>query len=218
MVFFSYFYSKGQPPQTRIVYKGKIKVENKDELKEIVDGCIRGKRKYQKRLFERYYGKMMTVCYRYAKDQDEAQDIVQNGFIKVFKKLDVYNFEGSLEGWIRRIMVNTAIDQIRKNKRDPFLIEDEQRVQDAEEEIPFSVEEDEFYTKLKAETAIQAISELSPAYRMVFNMYVIEGFTHKEIADYLDISEGTSKSNLAKAKQKLRKQLTAQFAHLNENE
>ena len=193
-------------------------MENKDELKEIVDGCIRGKRKYQKRLFERYYGKMMAVCYRYAKDQDEAQDIVQNGFIKVFKKLDVYNFEGSLEGWIRRIMVNTAIDQIRKNKRDPFLIEDEQRVQDAEEEIPFSVEEDEFYAKLKAETAIQAISELSPAYRMVFNMYVIEGFTHKEIADYLDISEGTSKSNLAKAKQKLRKQLTAQFAHLNENE
>ncbi len=194
------------------------KVENKEELQEIVDGCIRGKRKFQKRLFEKYYGKMMAICYRYAKDSDEAQDMVQNGFIKVFKKLDVYNFEGSLEGWIRRIMVNTAIDQIRKNKRNPFLIEDEERVQNVEEDVPFSTEEDEFYSKLKAKTAIKAISELSPAYRMVFNMYVIEGFTHKEIADYLGISEGTSKSNLAKAKQKLRAQLTVKFANLNENE
>ncbi len=194
------------------------KVENKEELQEIVDGCIRGKRKFQKKLFEKYYGKMMAICYRYAKDSDEAQDMVQNGFIKVFKKLDVYNFEGSLEGWIRRIMVNTAIDQIRKNKRNPFLIEDEERVQNVEEDVPFSTEEDEFYSKLKAKTAIKAISELSPAYRMVFNMYVIEGFTHKEIADYLGISEGTSKSNLAKAKQKLRAQLTVKFANLNENE
>jgi RNA polymerase sigma-70 factor (ECF subfamily) len=194
------------------------KVENKEELQEIVDGCIRGKRKFQKRLFEKYYGKMMAICYRYAKDSDEAQDMVQNGFIKVFKKLDVYNFEGSLEGWIRRIMVNTAIDQIRKNKRNPFLIEDEDRVQNIEEDVPFSTEEDEFYSKLKAKTAIKAISELSPAYRMVFNMYVIEGFTHKEIADYLGISEGTSKSNLAKAKQKLRAQLTLKFANLNEHE
>jgi len=193
-------------------------VENKEELREIVDGCIRGKRKFQKQLFEMYYGKMMAICYRYAKDTDEAQDMVQNGFIKVFKKLDVYNFEGSLEGWIRRIMVNTAIDQIRKNKRDPFLIEDEERIQNIEEEAPYSAHEDEYFTKLKAETAIKAISNLSPAYRMVFNMYVIEGFTHKEIAEYLGISEGTSKSNLAKAKQKLRAQLTAKFAHLGENE
>lgn len=151
---------------------------------------------------------------RYAKDKDEAQDMVQNGFIKIFKKLDVYNFEGSLEGWIRRIMVNTAIDQIRKNKRDPFSIEDEQRVQDVEDDVPFS-EEDDFYTKIKAEAAIKAISELSPAYRTVFNMYVIEGFTHKEIADYLGISEGTSKSNLAKAKQKLKSALTVTFEQRN---
>ena len=84
---------------------------------------------------------------RYAKNQDEAQDMVQNGFIKIFKKLDVYNFEGSLEGWIRRIMVNTAIDQIRKNKRDPFSIEDDQRVKNIEEDVPFS-EEDEQETKI----------------------------------------------------------------------
>ncbi len=193
-------------------------MENNNELREIVDGCIRGKRAYQKKLFEMFYGKMMGICYRYAKDKDEAQDMVQNGFIKVFKKLDVYNFDGSLEGWIRRIMVNTAIDQIRKNKREPFLMDDETRVQNEEEEIPFAEEEMEFDTKLKAETAIKAISELSPAYRTVFNMYVMEGFTHKEVAKYLGISEGTSKSNLAKAKQKLRAKLSVQFAKLEENE
>ncbi|MCG8573762.1 MAG: RNA polymerase sigma factor [Flavobacteriales bacterium] len=187
-------------------------METQQELRKIVDGCIKGKRKYQKRLFEMFYGKMMAVCMRYAKDQDEAQDMVQIGFIKIFKKLDVYNFEGSLEGWIRRIMVNTAIDQIRKNKRDPFSIEDEQRVQNIEEDVPFSQEDDQDI-KIKAETAIKAISQLSPAYRTVFNMYVMEGFTHKEIADYLGISEGTSKSNLAKAKQKLRAELSLKFEH-----
>lgn len=185
-------------------------MKSKEELQIIVSGCIKGKRKYQKQLFEMYYGKMMGVCMRYAKNQDEAQDMVQNGFIKIFKKLDVYNFEGSLEGWIRRIMVNTAIDQIRKNKRDPFSIEDDQRVKNIEEDVPFS-EEDEQETKIQAEEAIKAISNLSPAYRTVFNMYVIEGFTHKEIAEYLGISEGTSKSNLAKAKQKLKAELSLKF-------
>jgi RNA polymerase sigma-70 factor (ECF subfamily) len=135
---------------------------------------------------------------RYAKDRDEAQDMVQNGFIKIFNKLDVYNFEGSLEGWIRRIMINTAIDQIRKNKRDPFSIEDDSRIQNLEEDIPFADDEDHD-VKIKAETAIKAISALSPAYRTVFNLYVIEGMSHKEIAEYLGISEGTSKSNLSKS-------------------
>lgn len=187
-------------------------METQQKLQIIVEGCIKGKRKYQKQLFEMFYGKMMAVCMRYAKDQDEAQDMVQIGFIKIFKKLDVYNFEGSLEGWIRRIMVNTAIDQIRKNKRDPFSIEDDQRIQNIEEDVPFS-QEDEEDIKIKAEAAIAAISRLSPAYRTVFNMYVMEGFTHKEIADYLGISEGTSKSNLAKAKQKLRSELSMKMEH-----
>lgn len=187
-------------------------MKTKDELQKIVEGCIKGKRKYQKQLFELFYGKMLGVCMRYARDRDEAQDMVQNGFIKIFKKLDVYNFEGSLEGWIRRIMVNTAIDKIRKNKRDPFSIEDDHRIQNIEKEVPFLDEEDEYETKIKAEVAIKAISNLSPAYRTVFNMYVIEGFTHKEIADYLGVSEGTSKSNLAKAKQKLKAELSEKFA------
>ena len=183
-------------------------MENKQELKIIVEGCVKGKRKYQKRLFELFYGKMMSVCMRYARDNDEAKDMLQNGFIKVYAKLDIYNFSGSLEGWIRRIMVNTAIDQIRKNKRDPFSIEDDARIQNLEEEVPFDNEENQQETSIQAEKAIKAISELSPAYRTVFNLYVMEGFTHKEIAEYLEISEGTSKSNLAKAKQKLRTMLS----------
>ena len=180
-------------------------METKQELQKIVEGCVKGKRKHQQKLFELFYGKMTGVCLRYAKDSDEAKDMVQNGFIKVFAKLDVYNFTGSLEGWIRRIMVNTAIDQIRKNKRDPFSIEDDSRFKNLEDDDPFEKQEIQMETSIKAELAIKAISELSPAYKTVFNLYVIEGYTHKEIANHLNISEGTSKSNLAKAKQKLRK-------------
>ncbi|MGV6861398.1 MAG: RNA polymerase sigma factor [Putridiphycobacter sp.] len=182
-------------------------METNKELQIIVEGCVKGKRKYQKMLFERFYGKMLGVCMRYAKDPDEAKDMAQNGFIKVYKKLDVYNFQGSLEGWIRRIMVNTAIDQIRKNKRDPFQLDDSIPVEDEQVEVPFESEEQETEIKIKAEKALAAINNLSTGYKTVFNLYVIEGYSHKEIADYLGISEGTSKSNLAKAKQKLREQL-----------
>ncbi len=109
-------------------------------------------------------------------------------------------------------MVNTAIDQIRKNKRDPFSIEDDSRIQNMEEDVPFA-EDDDQELKIKAEVAIKAISGLSPAYRTVFNLYVMEGMSHKEIAEYLGISEGTSKSNLAKAKMKLKEELTLKFEH-----
>ena len=183
-------------------------VETKQELQKIIEGCVKNKRKYQKKLFDLYYGKMLGVCMRYAKNPDEAKDMVQNGFIKVFKKLEVYNFTGSLEGWIRRIMVNTAIDQIRKNKKDPFQLNEEMQISNLEENVPFEAQEAETEVKIKAENAIKAISELSAGYRTVFNLFVIEGYSHKEIADYLGISEGTSKSNLAKAKQKLRQKLS----------
>ena len=173
-------------------------------LDDIVKSCVKGDRKAQKELYEMFYSKMMGVCYRYTNNAEDARDILQDGFVKVYSNLKKYNFKGSLEGWIRRIMVNTAIDQIRKNKRDPFSIEDDARIQNIEEEIPFEVEESNSETLIKAEKAVKAIGELSPAYKMVFNLYVIEGYTHKEIAEYLGISEGTSKSNLAKAKLRLR--------------
>ena len=183
---------------------------SENELNTIVKGCIAGNRKDQQQLFKCFFGKMMVVCMRYTRDRDTAQDILQDGFIKAFEKMADFTFTGSFEGWLRRIMVNTAIDQLRKNKRDPFAIEDDHRIQNIEEEIPFS-DEDSEDIKIKAEVAIKAISKLSPAYRTVFNMYVVEGFTHKEIAEYLGISEGTSKSNLAKAKLKLKTELLVKF-------
>lgn len=181
------------------------------QLKEIIEGCIRGKRKYQERLFKLYYGKMLTVCNRYMYDQDSAQEIVQVGFIKIFDKLASYDFNGSFEGWMRRIMANTAIDAIRKAKKDPFLAEDEARsfVDNAPE--PFEKEEYLEITGLKAEIALKAIQQLSPAYQAVFSLYVFENQTHKEIGEILGISEGTSKSNLAKAKAKLKAILENEF-------
>lgn len=189
-------------------------MENQQELQNIIQGCIKGKRKYQQQLFEKYYGKMMGVCMRYARDQDEAQDMVQNGFIKVFEKLSVFNFTGSFEGWVRRIMVNTSIDLIRKNKKNTYAIENEADIV-SDEENGIILEEDINELNFKASKAIEAISNLSAGYKVVFNLYVIEGYTHKEIADFLGISEGTSKSNLAKAKQKLRAYLSAEKVEYN---
>ncbi len=189
-------------------------MENSKELQNIIEGCVKGKRKYQKQLFEKYYGKMKGVCMRYARDEDEAQDMVQNGFIKVFDKLSVYNFTGSFEGWVRRIMVNTAIDFIRKHKKNTYSLEDENSLtSDTEDGIILDEELSE--VNFKAKKAVEAIGKLSAGYKMVFNLYVMEGYTHKEIAEYLDISEGTSKSNLAKAKQKLRALLGAEKIEYN---
>ena len=151
---------------------------------------------------------------RYARDEDEAQDMVQNGFIKVFDKLEVYNFTGSFEGWVRRIMVNTAIDFIRKHKNKTYSLEDDASIV-GESEDGIVLEEEVSELNFKAEKAIEAISRLSAGYKMVFNLYVMEGYTHKEIAEYVGISEGTSKSNLAKAKQKLRALLSAEKIEYN---
>jgi RNA polymerase sigma-70 factor (ECF subfamily) len=139
---------------------------------------------------------------RYAKDRDEAKDILQDGFIKVFQSLEKFNREGSLEGWIRRIVVNTAIDRIRKDKRSLVMSNSEDLLDEGvQDEV---IEEDE-KMNLNMKDVIIAMQDLSPGYKAVFNLYVMEDMTHKEIAEHLGISEGTSKSNLAKAKLNLRK-------------
>jgi RNA polymerase sigma-70 factor (ECF subfamily) len=139
---------------------------------------------------------------RYAKDRDEAKDILQDGFIKVFQSLEKFNREGSLEGWIRRIVVNTAIDRIRKDKRSLVMSHSEDLLDEGvQDEV---IEEDE-KMNLNMKDVIRAMQDLSPGYKAVFNLYVMEDMTHKEIAEHLGISEGTSKSNLAKAKLNLRK-------------
>jgi RNA polymerase sigma-70 factor (ECF subfamily) len=190
----------------------KQKVEN-DQLKELIQRCAKHDRTAQEQLFKLFYGKMMGVCLRYTKDRDRAQEVVQESFIKIFDKLEEFDFKGSFEGWVRRIMVNASIDAIRKRNRQPFSTGEEYVFNDS-----YSVQEhnfDEDITKIKAEHAMEAIQQLSPAYQTVFNLYVIENYSHKEIAQILGISEGTSKSNLAKAKQNLRKVLSEKFVKID---
>lgn len=178
-----------------------------DQLKDIIEGCIRGERASQKALFEEFYGSMLGICMRYTKDKDRAQEVVQEGFIKVFDKLAEFDFTGSFSGWMRRIMVNTSIDAIRKRQRSAVLT-DEDFILEAGSFYEQEDDNDEYLTKLKAKEALEAVQRLSPAYQTVFNLYVIENYSHAEIAQILGITEGSSKSNLAKAKMNLRKMLT----------
>ena len=176
----------------------------------LIDGCLREDRKAQQRIYELFYGKMMAVCLRYTKNTDQAKDILQDGFIKVFRSIDKFNREGSLEGWIRRIMVNTAIDHFRRTKNAYLLLGEERSIEDfgdQDDEDVLAEEADEEELELKPADVINAMQKLTPAYRTVFNLYVFEEMTHKEIADALGINIGTSKSNLAKAKHNLKKLL-----------
>lgn len=172
------------------------------ELKSIIEGCLRNEHKSQYQLYQMFYSNMTSVCMRYCKDREEANDMVQEGFIKVFKNLTRYEFKGSFEGWMRRIFVNNAIDNIRRKKKDHLLLgEDEKMDAFAEFDLdPFEKDEE-----LDPKMVMEAIQKLTPAYKAVFSLYVIEEYSHKEIAEMLNISVGTSKSNLAKAKQNLRK-------------
>lgn len=190
-------------------------MKNVEKLKEIVNGCLNDDRRSQEALFKMFYGKMLAVCSRYISDPDTAQEVLQEGFIKVFDKLEVFDFKGSFEGWVRRIIVNTAIDSIRKSKRAPILKEKDT---DFKVDSMDHIEENETIelTELKASIAMKAIEKLSPGYRTVFNLFVIEEYSHKEIAEILGISEGTSKSNLSKAKLNLKRILTEEFSNLEE--
>jgi RNA polymerase sigma-70 factor, ECF subfamily len=185
-------------------------LEQQDNLKQIVEGCLRGERRSQERLFSMFYGKMMAVSMRYIGERDSAQEVLQVSFLKVFDKLEHFDFSGSLEGWIRRIVSNTAIDHIRKAKKDPFLSDQDNDFKSMASD-PMQEQEILEHTQLKAKLAHEAIARLSPAYRTVFNLYVMEERSHKEIAEMLGISEGTSKSNLAKAKMNLQRLLKEQF-------
>lgn len=159
---------------------------------DLIEGCIQGDRKMQYELYQRFAPKMYGVCLRYATNAEEAEDVLQEGFIKVFKKLESFRSEGSFEGWIRRIFVNTAIEQFRRKS---YLQPITEREEATVEGKYLSV-----LDNLAERDIIGLVQQLSPGYRTVFNMYVVEGYTHREIADALGISEGTSKSQLSRAK------------------
>jgi RNA polymerase sigma-70 factor (ECF subfamily) len=159
---------------------------------DLIDGCIRGDRRIQKELYNRYAPKMYGVCLRYADNAAEAEDVLQEGFVKVFNKIGSFRREGSFEGWVRRIFVNTAIEHYRKRiQLQPIGDFEENTIEGKYLSVLDSMAEKDI---------IQLVQQLSPGYRTVFNMYVVEGYSHKQIAEILGISEGTSKSQLSRAK------------------
>ncbi len=160
--------------------------------KELIKACISGDRKSQRDLFELYAPKMMSVCRRYARHQLEAQDMMQEGFIKMFMNLEKFQFEGSFEGWVRRIMVNTALKKVSKKSFSHERIGIDETY---EGKIDASI-----ISELNAEQLLEMVSQLPEGYRIVFNMYVLEGFSHKEIGAKLGIGESTSRSQLVKAR------------------
>jgi RNA polymerase sigma-70 factor (ECF subfamily) len=172
------------------------------KAKQLVEACIKGERKSQQKFYQTFYGKMLSVCMRYADNREEAKDILHDGFIKVFANLSDFGFKGSLEGWVKRIVTNTAIDAVRKKKN--FLVElEENKNYDGQVDDFDDNKEYEHFNQLKVEIIMQLIQKLSPMYKMVFNLYVFEELTHKEISEQLNINIGTSKSNFAKARRNL---------------
>lgn len=151
----------------------------------------------QKLLYDRFSSKMYGVCLRYTENNEDANDVMQEGFIKVYKSLSKFRAEGSFEGWIRRIFINTSIEHYRKKVKLYKVTEvQENTIEDPEVDVLDS---------LATKDILNIVNELSPGYKQVFNMHVVEGYSHKEIADLLGITEGTSKSQLARAKAVLKK-------------
>jgi len=153
---------------------------------------------------------MKAVCMRYTRDSDQAMDVLQEGFLKVFNNLEKYTGVGTFEGWMRRIMVNLSIDRFRKLKHDLVLLREQDDIEhlqgDVNDDSDDSDENEEIYD-ITPEQIIDAMQQLTPAYRTVFNLYVYEDYTHQDIAEALGISVGTSKSNYAKAKKNMKKLL-----------
>lgn len=165
----------------------------------MLEGCRRGDRNSQRQLYEKYFETMYWVCYRYLKDQTVAEDVVHDGFMKVYRNIKKYAGNGSFEGWMKRLMVNCCLDYLRKQKRIPHQVEIDQA---------YGYEVDaEVVEGLQAEYILELVNDLAPIHRTVFNLNVIEGYPHKEIARLLDIKDSTSRAYLTEAKKILRKQL-----------
>ncbi len=159
---------------------------------ELIQGCVKNDRASQKRLFETYAGKFMAIAKRYMKEDMSAEDVLMEGFCKIYNNIKSFKGEGSFEGWMRRIIVNTALNKIRKDKREML---------DYQEELTDKKGVEMMYVETMSANDMMAVIEKMPlGYRTVFNMFAIDGFSHKEIATELGIDEGTSRSQLAKAR------------------
>ncbi|WP_026461391.1 RNA polymerase sigma factor [Adhaeribacter aquaticus] len=168
---------------------------------ELIEGCQNRDRQSQSKLYSLLAPKMLVVCLRYTKSREEAEEVLQKGFLIVFQKISLFRFEGSLEGWVRKIMVNCALQEVRA--KSPMQYQTLQTLPDIEDK-------EYILPEISAKELIALIQKLPPMYRAVFNLYVFEGMKHKEIASLLNISEGTSKSNLSDAKKILQKTVMRQ--------
>lgn len=178
---------------------GKVSLNSPSELIRVVEACRDNNRLAQKKLYQHFYGYGMSIAFRYVNNREDAVEILNTAFVKIFKNLDSYDLDKPLKPWLRRILVNTAIDFLRVRKR----IEESRDI----ETVPEPGMSESITSQLAYEEILKLIQELSPSYRTVFNLFVIEGYKHEEIADMLGISIGTSKSNLFKAKAHLKKAL-----------
>lgn len=173
---------------------------------QLIEGCKTGKRRFQNLLYQKYSRRMFAVCLRYSNDATEAEDILQDAFIKVFRNISTYSGSGSFEGWMKRIMINTSLSQYQKNKKkgisvdlevvEPFLSDDNPN----EDQTPLA-------SSVSSDQLIGLIQKLPEGYKHVFSMYALDGFSHQEIADSLNISVNTSKSQLSKARKYLQKEI-----------
>jgi len=175
---------------------------------QIIEGCLAGKRKSFSLLYKKYASVMLGVCMRYCKNRGDAEDVMQDGFLKVFSQVHKFRNEGSFEGWIKRIMINAAIDNYQSNLRLSF-VQESGSLHDTENFADSGPDDDDLpeALNLSKERLMAMIQELPDGYRMVFNLYAIEGFGHKDIAAMLGITESTSKTQLLKARKVLRKKI-----------
>jgi RNA polymerase sigma factor (sigma-70 family) len=188
-------------------------VESLEQIKQLIEGCVNGNRQSQNQLYNLLMPKMFVVCLRYSKNREEAEEILQEGFIKVFEFIHQYKFNGPFAGWVRKIMVNCALQKYRGNRQMHAVVNIDTTAleQRGNEDI---------ISQIGTKELLKMVQQLSPAYRTIFNLYVLEGMKHREIAKHLGISEGTSKSNLSDARAFLQKAVnnSIQFAKQNLNQ
>jgi len=173
------------------------------DLDDIIRDCKKNRPDAQKKLYEHFSKKMFGVCLQYSKDYTEAEDILQDGFIKVFTKISQFDFKGSFEGWVRRIMVNCALERYRKQN----LLYSVSDIKDYDSKLAY----DDVLGEISSKELLNLVQELSPQYKVVFNLYGIEGYSHQEIGEMLNISVGTSKSNLSRARIILQEKVSALY-------
>lgn len=165
----------------------------------LIEGCRKKDPKSQRELYEKFSGKMYAVCFRYIKDETEAEDVLVKGFMKLFDKIDQFQGDGSFEGWVRKIMVNESLQYIRQNKNIYMQVDIES--------AQYQANTDVIESQLAAEDLLCIICKLPIGYRTIFNLFAIEGYSHQEIADMLQISVNTSKSQLSRARGIIQKEL-----------